>query len=135
MYGELTGPSKSTRADDHHHSYKKWNKGHVLSFIPPDGHFDLLRYEAVLVNAKSATAAQSKTYPLPLVFKPELKLEESGGKSCWVSSSLSIRLHEHFRQILPFVNITRDYKTHRKHCHLALPWRQRTPRVGYSQWR
>ena len=55
----------------------------MLSFIPPDGHFDLLRYEAVPVHGKTATASQSKTYPLPLIFKPELKLEDSGGKSRW----------------------------------------------------
>ncbi|KAI5448830.1 hypothetical protein NCC49_006334 [Naganishia albida] len=60
--------------------YKKWNKDHVLSFIPPDGHFDLLRYEAVPPHFKPATSAQSKPHPLPLVFKPELKLEASGGK-------------------------------------------------------
>lgn len=58
--------------------YKKWNKDHVLSFIPPDGHFDLLRYEAVQPSVKGVGAA-SKGFPLPLVFKPELKLEEAGG--------------------------------------------------------
>lgn len=63
--------------------YKKWNKDHVLSFIPPDGHFDLLRYEAVPPHVKPATSAQSKPHPLPLVFKPELKLEASGGESLW----------------------------------------------------
>lgn len=52
----------------------------MLSFIPPDGHFDLLRYEAVPVHVKSGIAAHNKTFPLPLVFKPELKLEESGGE-------------------------------------------------------
>jgi AP-3 complex subunit mu len=58
--------------------YKKWNKDHVLSFIPPDGHFDLLKYEAVQPSVKGVGAG-SKGFPLPLVFKPELKLEEAGG--------------------------------------------------------
>ncbi|KAJ9119511.1 hypothetical protein QFC22_003219 [Naganishia vaughanmartiniae] len=60
--------------------YKKWNKDHVLSFIPPDGHFDLLEYEAVPSVRSTALAANNKSFGLPLVFKPELRLDDTGGK-------------------------------------------------------
>lgn len=54
----------------------------MLSFIPPDGHFDLLRYEAVQVPSKGAGAtAAGRPFALPLAFKPELKLDEAGGTS------------------------------------------------------
>ncbi|GHJ86856.1 hypothetical protein NliqN6_3258 [Naganishia liquefaciens] len=70
--------------------YKKWNKDHVLSFIPPDGHFDLLRYEAVQMPIKGVGATAVERPPaLPLAFKPELKLEEAGGK---FSLSLTSRI-------------------------------------------
>lgn len=58
----------------------------MLSFIPPDGHFDLLRYEAVQAPIKSAP--QGRPFALPLVFKPELKLEEAGGTFSLVAASL-----------------------------------------------
>lgn len=64
----------------------------MLSFIPPDGHFDLLRYEAVQVPSKgTGAAAPSRPFALPLAFKPELKLEEAGGTS--IGSRVYIRTY------------------------------------------
>ena len=56
---------RARRANDRH---KKWEKDRTLSFIPPDGRFLLLEYEA------------PRRTTLPLVVKAGLTLEEGGGK-------------------------------------------------------
>lgn len=56
--------------------YKKWNKDHVLSFIPPDGSFKLLEYQV----AKPSENGVARPVGLPLTVKPVIKLEKKGGK-------------------------------------------------------
>ncbi len=56
--------------------YKKWNKDHVLSFIPPDGSFKLLEYQV----AKPSENGVARPVGLPLTVKPVIKLEKKGGE-------------------------------------------------------
>lgn len=51
--------------------YTKWERDHVLSFIPPDGKFKLLEYQAMV----------GTRIPLPLSLKAGLSVEDNGGKS------------------------------------------------------
>ncbi|RXK35486.1 AP-3 complex subunit mu [Tremella mesenterica] len=49
--------------------YNRWNRDKVLSFIPPDGKFKLLEYQAA-----DLTKGQ-----LPFLLSPSMTLEENGG--------------------------------------------------------
>ncbi|WWC69284.1 uncharacterized protein I206_103222 [Kwoniella pini CBS 10737] len=63
--------------------YNKWEKNRILSFIPPDGKFILLEYQAV--------ASTSKTQ-IPLGVKANLVVEPNGGRfSLTLTSRLSSR--------------------------------------------
>lgn len=55
----------STAADPR---YNRWERDHVLSFIPPDGKFKLLEYEA-------ATSPK-----MPFVLKAGMQLDDAGGR-------------------------------------------------------
>lgn len=52
--------------------YNKWNRDHVLSFIPPDGRFKLLEYQV----SEDVVAFKS----LPITLLPKIKLEDNGGE-------------------------------------------------------
>ncbi|WWD16046.1 hypothetical protein CI109_100471 [Kwoniella shandongensis] len=63
--------------------YNKWTKDRVLSFIPPDGKFRLLEYQAVAGSSKSQ---------IPISLKANLVVEENGGRfSLTLSSRLNTR--------------------------------------------
>jgi AP-3 complex subunit mu len=51
--------------------FKKWDENRLISFIPPDGHFKLLEYQA----AKPASGKLS----IPLSLKPVMTLGDHGG--------------------------------------------------------
>ncbi|KAK8869688.1 hypothetical protein IAR55_000256 [Kwoniella newhampshirensis] len=58
--------------------YNKWTKDGVLSFIPPDGKFKLLEYQAVAGSSKNQ---------VPVALKASLAVEENGGRFSLTLSS------------------------------------------------
>ncbi|BEJ03325.1 hypothetical protein CcaverHIS641_0105000 [Cutaneotrichosporon cavernicola] len=62
--------------------YSRWERDHVLSFIPPDGKFKLLEYEATSVPK------------LPFVLKAGLQVDETGGRFSLTLSSRVPRLDD-----------------------------------------
>ncbi|WWC60961.1 uncharacterized protein I303_103538 [Kwoniella dejecticola CBS 10117] len=63
--------------------YNKWEKSRILSFIPPDGKFRLLEYQAVASTSKNQ---------IPIGVKANLVVEPNGGRfSITLSSRLSGR--------------------------------------------
>ena len=59
--------------------YKKWMKDKVLSFIPPDGSFELMEYQV------AKPLGVDRPIPLPLVLKPVMQLTGDGGGSHFCS--------------------------------------------------
>ncbi|WWD10014.1 hypothetical protein V865_008147 [Kwoniella europaea PYCC6329] len=66
--------------------YNKWEKNRILSFIPPDGKFRLLEYQAV------PTTTGTVKNQLPLGVKANMVIEPNGGRfSITLSSRLNSR--------------------------------------------
>jgi hypothetical protein len=90
--------------------YNKWTKDGVLSFIPPDGKFRLLDYEA------SSSKAQ-----LPLQLKAGMTIEENGGQlPC---------IHPHFelmgsRSVLADIDISVKSTANRGYRNIHIPRRR-----------
>ncbi|GMK59576.1 hypothetical protein CspeluHIS016_0801820 [Cutaneotrichosporon spelunceum] len=62
--------------------YSRWERDHVLSFIPPDGKFKLLEYEAASVPK------------LPFLLKAGMQLDETGGRFSLTLTSRVPRLDD-----------------------------------------
>lgn len=63
-------------------SYNRWERDHVLSFIPPDGKFKLLEYE---------TATSPK---MPFTLKAGLQIDDAGGRFSLTLASRVPRLED-----------------------------------------
>ncbi|KLT39843.1 clathrin adaptor, mu subunit [Cutaneotrichosporon oleaginosum] len=62
--------------------YSRWERDHVLSFIPPDGKFKLLEYEAASVPK------------LPFLLKAGMQVDETGGRFSLTLTSRVARLDD-----------------------------------------
>lgn len=93
--------------------YRKWERDHVLSFIPPDGKFKLLEYEA-------ATTPQ-----LPISLKASVKVEDTGGKCC-------IACIADGRSLLSDSAIASIHPAIRGHCRVHLPGLLHSQRQRYT---
>lgn len=62
--------------------YNRWERDHVLSFIPPDGKFKLLDYET------------STTPKLPFLLKAGMQIDDTGGRFSLTLTSRAPRLED-----------------------------------------
>ncbi|KAI5124765.1 hypothetical protein M0805_005399 [Coniferiporia weirii] len=72
---------------------QRWSRDRALSFVPPDGRFELMNYRYV-PSALSSTV-NTRQIPVPFSFSPTVTVEENGGTlNFTLTSRLSTRLIE-----------------------------------------
>ncbi|THH12324.1 hypothetical protein EW145_g85 [Phellinidium pouzarii] len=72
---------------------QRWSRDKALSFVPPDGWFELMNYR--YASSAASSIVNMRQIPVPFSLLPSISIEESGGTlNFTLTSRLSTRLIE-----------------------------------------